>query len=332
MSNTEKTFSVAPMVDWTDRHCRFFHRILSRRAILYTEMLADRAVLKGDRARLLDYSEEEHPVVVQLGGSDPALMGEAAALCAEWGYDAININVGCPSEKVQQGRFGALLMKEPETVAACAREMSRAAPDVPITVKCRVGVNEMDSDEELARFVEMVADAGVRTFVIHARKALLGFNPKQNRTVPPLDYARVRRVKARFPDLEIILNGGLTTIEDCHAQLARVDGVMVGRAAYQTPWLLAQVDTALFGAAAPVASPIEALEKFAPYVERMLQRGVPLNAMLKHTLGLLHGRPGARAFRRYISENAPKPGAGIEVLHTATNIARRAALEAEPAA
>ena len=320
------------MVDWTDRHCRYFHRILSRRAVLYTEMLADRAVLKGDRARLLDFSEQEHPVVAQLGGSDPAMMAEAAGLCAEWGYDAININVGCPSDRVQKGRFGAVLMKEPQTVAACAEAMMRAAPGVPVTVKCRIGVDELDSEEHLIRFIETVAAAGVRTFVIHARKAILrGLNPKQNRTVPPLIYERVHRMKELFPALEIIINGGLTTIADCRAQLARVDGVMVGRAAYQTPWLLARVDAELFGAPAPVRSPAEALERFAPYVERMLERGVPLNAMLKHTLGLMHGRPGARAFRRYISENAPKPGAGMEVLHTAIALARDAAQAGLPA-
>jgi len=310
-------------VDWTDRHCRYFHRILSRRAVLYTEMLADRAVLKGDRARLLDFSEEEHPLVVQLGGSDAAMMGEAAAICAEWGYDAININVGCPSDRVLKGRFGAVLMKEPETVAACARAMMEAAPDTPVTVKCRIGVDEMDSREHLVRFIDTVAAAGVRTFVIHARKALLrGLSPKQNRTIPPLDHERVHRVKELFPQLEIIINGGLATIDDCRAQLARVDGVMVGRAAYQTPWLLARVDEELFGAPPGVASPLEAIERFIPYVEKMLARGVPLNAMTKHTLGLFHGRPGARLYRRHLSENATRPGAGAEVLKQALELVR----------
>ena len=323
-----KTFSVAPMVDWTDRHCRFFHRILSRRAILYTEMLAAAAVLRGDRARLLDFSAEEHPVVVQLGGSDPAEMAEAAAICAEWGYDAVNINVGCPSDKVQQGRFGAVLFREPETVAACAKAMADAVKAagraVPITVKCRVGVDEIDSDEALAAFIETVAAAGVRTFVIHARKAILaGLSPKENRTVPPLNHERVHRMKERFPELEIITNGQLASIEDCKAQLARVDGVMVGRAAYQTPWLLARVDPALFGEPAPVNSRVEAVEKFMPYVAARLAEGVPLNAMTKHILGLFHGVPGARAFRRVLSEEAPKNPADIGVLERALDHVRQ---------
>ena len=325
-----KTFSVAPMVDWTDRHCRYFHRLLSRRAVLYTEMLAAAAVLKGERARLLDFNAEEHPVVLQLGGSDPAQMAEAAAIGAEWGYDAININVGCPSDKVQQGRFGAVLLKEPETVAACARAMGdavrAAGRDAPITVKCRVGVDEVDSDEHLARFIGVVAEQGVSTFVIHARKALLkGLSPKENRTVPPLDYARVHRMKERFPALEIIINGGLQSISECRAQLARVDGVMLGRAAYQTPWLLASVDAGLFGEKPPVASRIEAVERFIPYVEARLAEGVPLNAMTKHILGLFHGQPGARAFRRILSEEAPRNPADITILHRALDAVRHPA-------
>ncbi len=326
--NWPKTFSVAPMVDWTDRHCRFFHRILSRRAILYTEMLAAAAVLRGERARLLDFSPEEHPVVVQLGGSDPAEMAEAAAICAEWGYDAVNINVGCPSNKVRQGRFGAVLFREPRTVAACAKAMAEAVRatgrTVPITVKCRIGVDEIDSDEALAAFIEEVAAAGVRTFVIHARIAILeGLSPKENRTVPPLNHARVHRMKERFPQLEIITNGQLASVEDCRAQLARVDGVMVGRAAYQTPWLLSRVDTGLFGCSAPVKSRVEAVERFMPYVRARLEEGVPLNAMTKHILGLFHGVPGARAFRRILSEEAPKSPSDIGVLERALEQVRR---------
>ena len=317
-----KTFSVAPMVDWTDRHCRFFHRLLTRRAILYTEMLAAAAVLRGDRARLLDFNAEEHPVVVQLGGSDPGEMAEAAAICAEWGYDAININVGCPSNRVQQGRFGAVLFREPETVAACARAMADAVKaagrQVPITVKCRIGVDEIDTDDALAAFIEEVAAAGVRTFVIHARKAILqGLSPKENRTVPPLNHARVYRMKERFPQLEIITNGQIASMEDCRAHLAHVDGVMVGRAAYQTPWLLAQVDPELFGEPAPVSSRVEAVERYIPYVRARLEEGVPLNAMTKHLLGLFHGVPGARAFRRTLSEEAPKNPRDIGVLERA---------------
>ena len=323
-----KTFSVAPMVDWTDRHCRFFHRILSRRAVLYTEMLAAAAVLRGDRARLLDFSPEEHPVVVQLGGSDPVEMAEAAAICAEWGYDAININVGCPSDKVQQGRFGAVLFKEPQTVAACAKAMAEAVRatgrNVPITVKCRVGVDDIDSDEALAAFIEEVAEAGVRTFVIHARKAILaGLSPKENRTVPPLNHTRVYRMKERFPQLEIVTNGQIASMADCQAYLAHVDGVMVGRAAYQTPWLLSEVDPVLFGAPAPVKSRVEAVERFMPYVAARIEEGVPLNAMTKHILGLFHGVPGARAFRRVLSEEAPKNPTDIGVLERALEQVRR---------
>ncbi len=329
----EKTFSVAPMVDWTDRHCRYFHRLLSRRAVLYTEMLAAAAVLKGDRARLLDFNAEEHPVVLQLGGSDPAEMAEAAAIGAEWGYDAININVGCPSDKVQKGRFGAVLLKEPETVAACAAAMRDAVRatgrNTPITVKCRVGVDDVDSDEHLERFIGQVAAQGVRTFVIHARKALLkGLSPKDNRTVPPLDHARVHRMKERFPQLEIIINGGLQSMAECREQLAKVDGVMLGRAAYQTPWLLASVDAGLFGLQPPVDDRIQALERFIPYVEARLAEGVPLNAMTKHILGLFHGQPGARAFRRILSEEAPRNPADIGVLRRALDAVREPAAAA----
>ena len=334
MVNTacEKTFSVAPMMEWTDRHCRFFHRILSRRAILYTEMVTSAAVIHGDRERLLGFSPEEHPVVCQIGGSDPAEMAEAARIMAEWGYDAVNINVGCPSDRVQKGRFGAILMKEPQTVAACASAMLDAV-DIPVSVKCRVGVDEMDEDADLDRFIDIVADAGVRTFVVHARKAWLqGLSPKENREKPPLNRERIYRLKERRPDLEIIINGELDGIDVLRAQLERVDGVMTGRAAYYTPWLLAQVDEGLFGEQAPVASPVEAVERFIPYVERGLERGVPLNAMTKHTLGIFHGLPGARLYRRHLSENATKPGAGVEVLRQALDLvreqlARRAAAE-----
>ncbi len=322
MTNFEKTFSVAPMMEWTDRHCRFFHRILSRRAVLYTEMITADAVIHGDRERLLGFSPQEHPVVVQLGGAEPERMAEAARICAEWGYDAININVGCPSDRVQRGWFGAVLMKEPETVAACVRAM-RKAVDIPVTVKCRIGVDEMDTDADLDRFVDMVADAGVTTFVVHARKAWLqGLSPKENREKPPLNRARVHRLKSRRPDLEIVINGELATIEDCRNELARVDGVMVGRAAYYTPWLLAQVDAGLFGETASVTSPLQAMERFLPYVEAQLEKGVPLHAVVRHTLGIFHGMPGARLYRRHISENAVKDGAGIEVLREALAMVR----------
>ncbi len=321
-SACEKTFSVAPMMDWTDRHCRFFHRILSRRAILYTEMVTSAAVIHGDRERLLGFSEEEHPVVCQLGGSDPAEMAEAARIVAEWGYDAVNINVGCPSDRVRKGRFGAVLMKEPRTVAACVSAMMDAV-DIPVTVKCRVGVDDMDEDADLDRFVDIVADAGVRTFVVHARKAWLqGLSPKENREKPPLNRERVHRLKERRPDLEIVINGELGDIDVIRAQLEHVDGAMTGRAAYYTPWLLARVDGEVFGDPAPVPSPVEAVERFIPYVERGLARGVPLNAMTRHTLGIFHGLPGARLYRRHLSENATKPGAGVEVLTQALDLVR----------
>ncbi len=328
----EKTFSVAPMMEWTDRHCRFFHRILSHRAILYTEMVTSAAVIHGDRERLLGFSPEEHPVVCQIGGSDPAEMAESARIVAEWGYDAININVGCPSDRVQKGRFGAILMKEPRTVAACASAMMDAV-DIPVTVKCRVGVDDMDTDADLDHFMDIVADAGVRTFIVHARKAWLqGLSPKENREKPPLNRERVYCLKERRPDLEIIINGELDSIDLLRVQMKRVDGAMTGRAAYYTPWLLAQVDEGLFGAPATVTSPLEAVERFIPYVEEGLARGVPLNAMTKHTLGIFHGLPGARLYRRHLSENATRPGAGVEVLREALELvreqlARRAAAE-----
>ncbi len=317
-----QVFSVAPMMDWTDRHCRAFHRILTHRAVLYTEMVTADAVIHGDRERLLGFSACEHPLVCQLGGSEPEKMARAARIVAEWGYDGVNINVGCPSDRVRKGRFGAVLMKEPEVVAACAEAMMDAAA-IPVSVKCRTGVDDMDEDEDLDRFIDTLAAAGVRTFVVHARKAwLAGLSPKENRERPPLNRARVHRLKRCCPDLEIVINGELASMEDCRAQLARVDGVMMGRAAWQTPWVLAGVDAELFGELPPVSSPLEAVERFIPYVEERLREGVPLNAMVKHTLGLFHGRPGARLWRRHISENAPRPGAGIEVLQQALEIVR----------
>ncbi len=322
MTSLAKSFSVAPMMEWTDRHCRAFHRILSRRAILYTEMVTAAAIIHGDRERLLGFSESEHPVVLQIGGSDAQKMAQAARIGAEWGYDAININVGCPSGRVQKGRFGAVLMKEPQTVARCAAAMMEQV-DIPVSVKCRVGVDDMDDDEDLDRFIDTVAAAGVRTFIVHARKAWLeGLSPKENRTRPPLNRARVHRLKARRPDLEIIINGELDSMDACRQELAHVDGVMIGRAAYYTPWLLARVDAELFGDPAPVASPIEAMERFIPYVEEKLAQGVPLNAMTKHTLGLFHGLPGARLYRRHLSENATRAGADARVLREALDMVR----------
>jgi tRNA-dihydrouridine synthase A len=308
------------MMDWTDRHCRFFHRLLSARALLYTEMVAAEAVLHGDRDRLIGFSPEEHPVALQLGGSDPARLAEAAAIGADYGYDEINLNVGCPSDRVQQGRFGACLMAEPELVADCVAAM-RARVPVPVTVKCRIGIDEQDSEADLERFVSTVAAAGCRTFIVHARKAWLeGLSPKANREVPPLDHGRVYRLKATHPELEIVLNGGIDSLDEAEAHLGNVDGVALGRAAYRDPYLLAEVDRRLFGTASAPASRCTVLAALIPYAERHLAAGGRLNNIARHVLGLYHGRPRARAFRRHLSELAPRDGADIAVLEDAVRL------------
>ena len=309
------------MMDWTDRHCRFFHRLLTRHALLYTEMVTAEAVLRGNRERLLGLSPEEHPVALQLGGSDPAKLAEAAAIGEGFGYDEINLNVGCPSDRVQEGRFGACLMAEPELVADCVAAMRRRVA-MPVTVKCRIGIDDQDSEATLQRFVDVVADAGCGTFVVHARKAWLqGLSPKENREIPPLDYDRVFRLKADRPQLEVVLNGGIQSVEEAAAHLDKVDGVALGRAAYQNPYLLAEVDGAVFGSADAVPSRRQVLEQLVPYVERHLQAGGRLNNIVRHILGLYHGRPRARPFRRHLSEHAPREGAGIGVLLEAMAIA-----------
>jgi tRNA-dihydrouridine synthase A len=309
------------MMDWTDRHCRFFHRLLTGRARLYTEMVTAEAILHGDRQRLLAFNAEEHPVALQLGGSDPARLAEAAAIGEGLGYDEINLNVGCPSDRVQEGRFGACLMAEPDLVARCVAAM-RARVAVPVTVKCRIGIDDQDSEADLERFVSAVANAGCRTFIVHARKAWLeGLSPKENREVPPLDYGRVYRLKAAHPELEIILNGGIGSLQEAATHLAHVDGVALGRAAYQNPYLLADVDARLFGDTRPAQTRREVLESLVPYVQRHLDHGGRLNNITRHILGLYHGRPRARAFRRHLSERAPREGAGIEVLREAIGIA-----------
>jgi tRNA-dihydrouridine synthase A len=317
-------FCIAPMMDWTDRHCRFLHRQLSAHARLYTEMVTAEAVIRGDRERLLGFDMREKPVALQLGGSEPARLAEAAKIGEQFGYDEINLNVGCPSDRVQSGRFGACLMREPVLVAECVVAM-RAAVAVPVTVKCRLGVDDQNPEESLRAMIADCARAGVSTFVVHARKAWLeGLSPKENRDVPPLDYELVYQVKRENPNLVIVLNGGINTLEACKRHLAHVDGVMMGRAAYQTPALLSDVDAQLFGGAR--ASIDAAVAAYCGYIEGELSRGVPLNAMTKHMLGLFNGKPGARLFRRYLSENATKPGAGIAVLHEAlTYVARPAA-------
>jgi tRNA-dihydrouridine synthase A len=309
------------MMDWTDRHCRAFHRILTRQALLYTEMVTAAAVLHGDRARLLAFEDGEHPVALQLGGCDPAALAEAAAIGEAFGYDEINLNVGCPSDRVQEGRFGACLMAEPEVVAASVAAM-QARVAVPVTVKCRIGIDDQDSEADLARFIAIVADAGCRTFIVHARKAWLdGLSPKENREVPPLDYARVYRLKASRPELTIVLNGGIEDLDAAQAHLDHVDGVMLGRAAYQTPYLLAEVDRRFFGAAPEPITRAQALEALIPHVARHLKAGGRLNNVVRHILGLYHGQPRARAFRRHLSEAGVKDGAGVAVLIEALRIA-----------
>jgi tRNA-dihydrouridine synthase A len=320
------------MMDWTDRHCRFFHRLLTRRALLYSEMVTADAVLHGDRARLLAFSPEEHPVALQLGGSDPGRLAEAAAIGEAQGYDEINLNVGCPSDRVQEGRFGACLMAEPALVAR-AIEAMRGRVRVPVTVKCRIGIDDQDSETDLQRFIEVVAGAGCRTFIVHARKAWLdGLSPKENRELPPLDHGRVHRLKAAHPELEIAINGGIGSLDEAVAHLAKVDGAVIGRAAYQNPYLLADVDRRLFGETRTWPSRRAVLEALAPYTERHLRAGGRLNNVTRHILGLYHGQPRARAFRRHLSERAPRDGAGIEVLHEAIRIAEGEATPALAAA
>ena len=317
-------FCIAPMMDWTDRHCRRFHRLLSGRALLYTEMVTAAAIRHGDRARLLGFAAEEQPVALQLGGSDPALLAEAARIGEGFGYVEINLNVGCPSDRVQEGRFGACLMREPDLVARAVEAMQRAVA-VPVTVKCRIGVDDQDAEADLERFIRTVAGAGCRVFIVHARKAWLqGLSPKENREVPPLDYERVRRLKLAHPGLTIVLNGGIATLEAALSHLDWADGVMLGRAAYQTPYLLAEVDRLLFGSEAPPPSREDVLEALIPYAERHLGAGGRLNNITRHILGLYHGRPRGRAFRRHLSENAVREGAGVEVLAAAQALARGA--------
>jgi tRNA-dihydrouridine synthase A len=305
------------MMDWTDRHCRMLHRQLSSRALLYTEMLTTGAVLHGDRARLLAFDAGEHPVALQLGGSDPAELAEAARIGEAEGYGEINLNVGCPSDRVQSGRFGACLMREPELVAECMAAIG-AAVKVPATVKCRIGVDDQDPEESLFGLVDLCARAGVRTFVVHARKAWLkGLSPKENRDIPPLDYPLVWRLKRERPELTIVINGGIAGVDEALEHLDHVDGVMLGRAAYHTPGLLGEVDRRVFGTGEGDVSPVEAVARYRPYVAGRLAAGVHLAAMTRHMLGLFHGRPGARAWRRILTVEGVKPGAGLEVIDRA---------------
>lgn len=317
-----RRFSVAPMMEWTDRHCRVFHRHLSRHALLYTEMVTAEAVRHGDRERLLGFSEVEHPVALQLGGSDPVAMAEAARIAEDRGYAEVNINVGCPSDRVQSGTFGACLMRTPETVGRVVEAMARAV-SIPVTVKCRIGVDDQDPEAALDALVDAVTDAGCRSVTVHARKAWLqGLSPKENRDVPPLDYDRVYRLKAARPGLEVIINGGIADLDQAATHLAQVDGVMIGRAAYQTPWLLSEVDAALFGAPAREIDRHAVVEAMAEYAARMaVERGTPVRSVAKHMVGLFQGLPGARAWRRALSETMHSEDAGPEVLlHAAARV------------
>jgi tRNA-dihydrouridine synthase A len=310
-------FCIAPMMDWSDHHCRFFWRLLTREALLYTEMITTGALIHGDRERFLRFNPEEYPVALQLGGSNPDDLARCAAWAEEWSYDEVNLNCGCPSDRVQSGMFGACLMAKPELVASGVKAMI-AACGIPVTVKHSIGIDDMESYEEMRGFVEVVANAGCRTFIVHARKAWLeGLSPKENREIPPLHYDWVYRLKAELPELEIVINGGIDSIAACAEHLQHVDGVMIGREAYQNPYMLAVVDTALFDGQAGVPSREAVVEALLPYIEEKLAGGVQLNHITRHILGLFQGVPGARKFRRHLSENAYKAGAGLTVLEDA---------------
>ena len=313
-----KVFAVAPMMDWTDRHCRMFHRQITRHALLYTEMVTAMAIRHGDRQRLLGFDQREQPLALQIGGSEPASLAEASRWGEDFGYGEINLNVGCPSDRVQEGRFGACLMAEPALVRDCIGAM-RDAVSVPVTVKCRIGIDDQDDEEDFDRFVETVSQSGCTTFIVHARKAWLkGLSPKENRDIPPLNYHRVYRLKQNRPGLNIIINGGINTLDEAEAHLAHVDGVMLGRAAYHTPWILNEVDRRIYGCTdEPAASPLEIVERMKPYISEQLARGVWLQHITRHMMGLFSGLPGGRLWRRVLSEQACRPGAGLDVLERA---------------
>ena len=319
--------SVAPMMDWTDRHCRALHRTLTVRALLYTEMITTGAVLHGDRERLLGFDDCEQPVALQLGGSEPGDLAQAARIGEDLGYREINLNVGCPSDRVQSGRFGACLMREPELVADCMAAIG-AAVSVPATVKCRIGVDDQEPEESLFTLVDLCARAGVTTFIVHARKAWLdGLSPKENRDIPPLDYPLVYRLKRERPALTVVINGGIGSLDEVEAHLQHVDGAMLGRAAYHDAAILGQVDRRLFGEDGEDVGPHEAVERYLPYVERQLARGVHLAAMTRHMLGLFHGMPGARSWRRILTIEGVKLGAGVEVIEAGLNALRSAEMK-----
>ena len=314
-SSSLNRFSIAPMLDWTDKHCRYFHRILTKKALLYTEMVTTGAILFG-KGDYLAFNNEEHPVSLQLGGSDPNALAQCAKLAQERGYDEINLNVGCPSDRVQNGMFGACLMGNPNLVADCIAQMQDQV-DIPVTVKTRIGIDDCDSYTFLCQFIEKVMPY-TKTFIVHARKAWLsGLSPKENREVPPLDYERVYKLKQDYPNLTIAINGGIKTIDEIKCHLQHVDGVMVGREAYQNPLLLTEIDTQIFGTNTPIIDPLSAIQALYPYIEQQLMQGAQLNHIMRHTLGIFNGRKGARQWRRYLSENAHKKGAGVEVVEQA---------------
>jgi len=313
------------MIDWTDRHDRYFLRLISKQALLYTEMITTGAIIHGDKERHLGFNTEEHPVAIQLGGSNPADLAQCSKICEDYGYDEINLNVGCPSDRVQSGAFGACLMAQPDLVAECIVQM-KAACELPVTIKCRIGIDDQDEYEDLQRFVTTTKEAGCETFIVHARKAWLqGLSPKENRDIPPLNYDRVYQLKREFPELEIIINGGIKTLDECTSHLKHVDGVMMGREAYQNPFILADVDHLFFGlanetSAAPSPSQItrhEIVDKMVGYIDELLANGGQLKWVSRHILGIFQGMPGARAWRRHLSQNAYKKGATSEVIREA---------------
>lgn len=314
------TFCVAPMMDWTDRHCRYFLRLLSKHAMLYTEMVTSGALIHGDKERFLKFNPEEQPVAIQLGGSNPQELSECAKMAEDAGYIEINLNVGCPSDRVQNGKMGACLMAEPDLVAECVATMKNSVK-IPVTVKSRVGIDNMDSYDELANFISIVKSAGCSCFILHARIAILkGLSPKQNREVPPLNYQRVYDIKHNFPELEIIINGGIKSLTEAHEHLNQVDGVMLGREAYQRPYILSAVDQEFFDVQDKIPARLNILEHFLPYVDEELKQGTALRHITRHILGLFQSQPGGKKFRRYLSENAYKPGADVSVLKHAMQL------------
>ncbi|BAW79565.1 tRNA-dihydrouridine synthase A [Candidatus Nitrosoglobus terrae] len=320
LGGLNRTLSVAPMMDWTDRHCRYLLRLISQQVLLYTEMVTTGALIHGDRDRLLAYDNAEHPLALQLGGSDPKELDQCAQMAVDYGFDEVNLNVGCPSDRVQFGRFGVCLMKTPGLVAECVAAMSRAA-SIPVTVKSRIGVDEQDSYELLCQFIDKVRQAGCKTFIIHARKAWLqGLSPKENREIPPLRYELVRAIKQDFPNLEVVINGGITTLEEVQGHLKWVDGVMIGREVYHNPYLLANVDQWFYGDFHPLPTRYEIVMAFLSYIERQLMSNTPLSVMIRPMLGLFQRQPGAKIWRRYLSENAHHSGSGVKVIREALRL------------